>query len=83
MSAEGEMLFFQEKNNRSTIQAAAEFLRVADYGSDFLNSCRHHSLTILDNMLANPVLWDRYCEINIKWIGDTFIGALTKKQRSC
>jgi hypothetical protein len=65
----------QSKTALNKFKGRMDAIRTDD---EFEMARNSHIQTIIHSMAINPDQWDKFCEININWIGDSAVGWVDK-----
>lgn len=70
-------LFFSKEQNSFLLKKFKAKIDAIYTEEPFEMARNSHIKTIINSMAISPEQWDRSCEININWIGDSFISEIS------
>jgi len=76
---EEKIKFFTSEQHTTILNKFKGRLDSINTEDEFEMARNSHIKTIIHAMAKNPEEWDNYCEINIAWIGDSFISNLSNQ----
>jgi hypothetical protein len=68
--------FFAQEHNIEVLNKFRSRMHAIHTQDEFELARNNHIKTIIQGMRINPEEWSKLCEINIQWIGNSFIGRL-------